>query len=84
MADKNASNVVRLRETEVTSVLKTLLEMAENGQFDSLVVAGYNKDGSIITARANTNIVEQQSLVGYLQADTTYRIIEARINQYEE
>jgi hypothetical protein len=71
--EKSMPKVITLNPNHLVGVIEKLLELANNGELTNIVVAGFNKYGEIITARADLDVVEQQHLVSFLQVDTTVR-----------
>lgn len=57
----------RKKEEENAELLKKLSEMAQNGELNGFIFAGFDKDRNIVTAALDVNAIDMQTLISYLQ-----------------
>jgi hypothetical protein len=86
------SKVLKLKNDSHSLViyLKKLLEMAENGEIDNILIAALvkNNDGDrvpeVLTRYYKLNDLEKQYLIGSLQTDLNYNVVKANVNDLIE
>ena len=65
----------RRKEDQNADLLEKLATMARDSKLKGFVFAGYNDEGSIITACIDVTSVEMQTLISYLQIRNIREII---------
>jgi hypothetical protein len=68
----NSSNSIN----PVVETLKELLAIAEKGNLENFIFAGFDAEDRIILAKPKTNVIEDQHLVSFLQTCVTFRTME--------
>ena len=66
----NMPNIIKLyrrKEDENADLLKSLADMASNGELKGFIFAGFNTDRDIVTAALDVNAIDMQTLISYLQ-----------------
>lgn len=76
--------VIPLYRNDTVEILEDLLDLARNGELVNFIVAGKLKDGNIITGNANVNVIEQHTLISYLNVDVIMKTVQANYEDEEE
>ena len=66
----NMPNIIKLyrrKEDENADLLKSLADMASNGELKGFIFAGFNADRDIVTVALDVNAIDMQTLISYLQ-----------------
>jgi hypothetical protein len=61
----------------VVEALRSILKKAEAGEIKKFVFAADLEDGCVATSWGNAEYGEMNSLIGHLQVDLTWRMIQA-------
>lgn len=77
------AKIVRLPVSgnNIVTALEELLERAKQGDVVNFVFAGLCPDGNIATSWANADVGERQTLVGHLQIDVMYAVVDANMDR---
>ena len=65
----------RKKEEENAEFLQKLADMAKAGELKGFIIAGYNAEGSIVTAALDVNAMDTQTLISYLQMKNVRNMI---------
>lgn len=80
MSKKDFPKVVPLKRNSVVEILESMLEMAKEGEIKNFIAAGFLEDGDVVSATVNASIIEQRTLLSYLDSEITIKTME---NRYE-
>ena len=84
------SKVVRLfnkqeqSQQELIVHIEQLLQAAKDGDVTNVLVAANCTDGTIVTGYCNLDIGERQYLVGHVQTDIAFAVVEANVDRLIE
>lgn len=82
------SNVVRLfppdAQENLILALEDIVQRAKSGEISSFIFSAKCSDGNVATAYGKVNFGERAELIGHLQCDLSYAMIEANIDRLVE
>lgn len=64
--------------------IEELLTMAKAGEIKSILVAAECNDGNVLTGYCNLDVGERQYLVGHIQSDIMFAVVEANVDRLIE
>lgn len=84
------AKVVRLfneeeqKQEELVKHIKELLIAAKNGEIKNVVIAAEANDGNVLTGYCNLDVGEKQYMLGHIQSDINFQIVEANVDKLIE
>lgn len=80
------AKIIKLKTTQDNMVesLEYILEQAKQGNIESFAFSAQLTDGNIATSYFNADVGTKQALIGHMQADVMYQIVEANVDRLIE
>lgn len=80
------SNIVRFKTPQDNTIeaIEYILEQAKQGNIDSFAFAAQLTDGNVATSYAHADVGTKQKLIGHLQADVMYQVIQTNMDRLVE
>lgn len=80
------AKIIRLKtgQDNLVEALTDILEMAKSGELSNFVFAGKCPNGEVVSAWAKADFGERNELMGHIQADIMYAMIEANMDRLVE
>lgn len=67
--------------TDNKKLLDQLIDIEKAGQLKGFIIAGFQRDGTILTGFSDTNVIENHTLLSYLQVHITKRQVAEWLTQ---
>lgn len=62
-------------------LLDQLIDIEKAGELKGFIIAGFQKDGTILTGFSDTNVIEDHTLLSYLQVHITKKQVTGWLSQ---